>query len=197
MAINEMIKAVEENIEKEILEIIKNAQEEKQRILELEKTKIDREFEEEKVKIQNELRRKIELEKIFIESETQKELKKTISENFEKIYSEVIKRTKQKLLSLPNQKEFLIALLKKSIPSLNKNEKFIIYLSQKDYNNFKEDIEIFLKEQKLNFETLPSEIEGGILLKQNKLVIDNNLDKIIEKFKPFIVNSVYKRLPKV
>ncbi|MGB9621687.1 MAG: V-type ATP synthase subunit E family protein [Brevinematia bacterium] len=197
MAINEMIKAVEENIEKEILEIIKNAQEEKQRILESEKTKIDREFEEEKVKIQNELRRKIELEKIFIESETQKELKKAISENFEKIYSEVIKRTKQKLLSLPNQKEFLIALLKKSIPSLNKNEKFIIYLSQKDYNNFKEDIEIFLKGQKLNFETLPSEIEGGILLKQNKLVIDNNFEKIIEKFKPFIVNSVYKRLPKV
>lgn len=197
MSLDKIVKIVEEEVEKEISQILSNAKEEKERILHESKNKIDEEIKTQKQTIEEEMNRKLQLEKLFIEAEANKKINQTLSNTFKEIYSEVIKDVKNRIINFRDQKELITNLILKSIPSIsNSKGKLKVILSQKDYNDFSEEIKKELKTKNIDIEIEAGDIEGGVMIKQGNITIDASIEKIIKMFDPIIVNNIYKVLPK-
>lgn len=197
MSVEKIIKIVEEEVEREISEILSQANSEKERILTEGKTKIDEEVETQKQHLKDEFSRKLSLEKLFIESEENKRINKVVSEVFQEIYSEVVKEIKSRFLSFNDRKELLLNLIHKSLNSLSNKENIKIILSLEDFKKYGEEIKKELSKTMNNVEVVNGDIEGGVLIRQGNITIDSSVKKIIKMFEPDIVNSIYKALPRV
>jgi vacuolar-type H+-ATPase subunit E/Vma4 len=199
MPIDELIKVLNEDIQNEIENILKNAQAEKDKIISEAKKQIDEEFENEKEKISGEFEKTLSLQKLSIESENRRKVNEKFTETFNEIYNETITQIKNMLISLKDKENFILAILGKIVDnlpdSLNKSNIEVI-LSKSDYESLYKKVESLLKTKGIEGKITYSEIEGGIIVKVGKLSIDNSLDRIISMFKPVIINLIYKHLPK-
>ncbi|MFN4244660.1 MAG: V-type ATP synthase subunit E family protein [Brevinematia bacterium] len=197
MSVENVIKVVENEVEAEVLKIVNSAIEEKEKIVKTSKLRIEEEFEQKKKDYQEEIEKKLSLEKLFIESEVNKSINKTISEVFSEIYSEVVKELKKKFLSFHNPKDLILALIDKSVKSLQSDGEIKVILSHSDFETIGEEIKKEISEKYANLEIMKGEIEGGVLIKQGNITVDLSIDRIIKMFEPFIYNEIYKKLPKV
>ncbi len=199
MPIDELIKVLNEHIQKEIENIINNAQAERDKIISEAKKQIDEEFENEKEKIYEEFEKKLSLQKLSIESENRRKVNEKFTETFNEIYNETVTQVKNILISLNDKENFILAILEKIVDNLpdsfNKSSIEII-LSKSDYESLSKRVESLLKNKGIEGKITYSEIEGGIIVKVGKLSIDSSLERIISMFKPLIVNLIYKHLPK-
>ncbi|MEN2997576.1 MAG: hypothetical protein ABDH28_00840 [Brevinematia bacterium] len=199
MAIDKIVKIVEEEVEKEISQILSSAMEEREKILKDAKSKIDEEIETQKRAIHEEYHRKLTLEKLFIDSEMNKMINKTTSKVFRAIYSEVVKEIKSKFSSFQDQRSLLLSIIDKSLSALSLDSskgRVAIILSPEDYKKHKDEIIKELESRNWLVEVLEGNIEGGVLVKHGNITIDASIERIIEMFKPMIVNEIYKLLPK-
>lgn len=200
MAIDKIIKIVEEEVEKEINRILSSAREESEKILREGKEAVNEEVESIKRALQEEYSNKLALEKLYIESEANKTVNKTLTQVFNAIYDETVKEIKRRASSLEDKKSFLLSLVKKSLlpASLNSQEGAIrIILSRDDFERYGEEVKKELEKDGLVVEVMAGEIEGGVMVKYSNLTVDASLERIIKMFDPIIVNSIYEVLPKV
>ncbi|MCX8029167.1 MAG: hypothetical protein N2712_04135 [Brevinematales bacterium] len=196
MAIDNLVKVLEEEVSKEISEILTSARLEYERILNTSKSKIDEEFESKRKELVDNYNRKILLDKLYIESETNREINAVLSQVLRELQNDITYTLKKKILSLDNYKELIVRLINKSIKSLKAKDSITIIISRNDYANHKDYISQEIKKIGIQFELSEGDIEGGAMIKYKNITIDVSIDRIVEMFTPVMMNSIYKALPK-
>jgi len=200
MPVNELVKVLNEDVKKEIESIISNAQEERNRIINASKSQIDEEFESKKNEVLADFEKSLSLQKLSIESENRRMVNEKLSAVFDELYKEIVDEVKRMLVSLKEKENFILSILEKVVDNLpeglNRNDIEVI-LSRSDFESFSRKVESLLNNKGIHARVVGGDIDGGVVVRVGKLSIDNSLDKIIDMFRPSIVNLIYKNLPNV